>query len=315
MDRSELADFLRRRRDQLTPADVGLPPGSRRRTPGLRRDEVAALAGISTDYYTRLEQARGPRPSTQVLAALARALRYTSDERDHVYFLCGHAPPGGSGPDKHIGPGMMHVLAKLDDTPAAVVTDLGETLAQNRLHTLLIGDQTALSGRNRFFAWRWFTDPAARDFCPPDDVDRISRRQVADLRATAARRAKDPDVLDHVGALRAASAEFERLWNEHLVSVRLSDVKSIVHPEVGAIAFDCETLLTTSATQRLLIYRPRPGGGGGGGGRSARGVGGGRRRSGGAQLPGAERRCEIGERSHERTKIEHRQRRQLRQPG
>lgn len=259
MDRSELADFLRRRRDQLTPADVGLPPGSRRRTPGLRRDEVAALAGISTDYYTRLEQARGPRPSTQVLAALTRALRYTSDERDHVYFLCDHAPPGGSGPDKHIGPGMMHVLAKLDDTPAAVVTDLGETLAQNRLHTLLIGDQTALSGRNRFFAWRWFTDPAARDFCPPDDVDRISRRQVADLRATAARRAKDPDVLDHVGALRAASAEFERLWNEHLVSVRLSDVKSIVHPEVGAIAFDCETLLTTSATQRLLIYRPRPG--------------------------------------------------------
>src|SRR5690606_36206620 len=118
---------------------------------------------------------------------------------------------------------------------------------------------TTLPGRHRFFAWRWFTDPAAREFCQPDDVDRISRRQVADLRATAARRAKDPDVLDYVGALRAASAEFEELWNEHLVSVRLSDVTSIVHPELGEIAFDCETLLTTSATQRLLIYRPRPG--------------------------------------------------------
>lgn len=259
MERSELADFLRRRREQLTPAEVGLPPGSRRRTPGLRRDEVALLAGISTDYYTRLEQARGPRPSTQVLAALTRALRYTSDERDHVYFLCDHSPPSGSGPDKHVGPGMMHVLAKLDDTPAAVVTDLGETLVQNRMHTLLIGDQTVLPGRQRFFAWRWFTDPASRGFCPPADLDRMSRRQVADLRATAARRAKDPDVVDFVRALRAASAEFEQLWTEHLVSVRHSDVKTIVHPEVGPIAFDCETLLTTSATQRLLIYRPRPG--------------------------------------------------------
>ncbi|WP_280396621.1 helix-turn-helix transcriptional regulator [Nocardia carnea] len=259
MDRSELADFLRRRREQLSPEEVGLPAGVRRRTPGLRRDEVAQLAGISTDYYTRLEQARGPRPSTQVLAALTRALRYTRDERDHVYFLCGHTPPGGSGPDKHVGAAMMHVLAKLDDTPAAVITDLGETLAQNRMHILLIGDQTRLPGRNRFHAWRWFTEPAVREMFPVDDLDRMSRHQVADLRATAARRAKDPDVLDLVGALRAASTEFDRLWNEHVVHVRLSDVKSIVHPEVGVIDFDCETLLTTSATQRLLIYRPRPG--------------------------------------------------------
>ncbi|MGI5222854.1 helix-turn-helix transcriptional regulator [Nocardia sp. CA-290969] len=259
MDRSELADFLRRRRDQLSPEEVGLPAGVRRRTPGLRRDEVAQLAGISTDYYTRLEQARGPRPSTQVLAALTRALRYTSDERDHVYFLCDQTPPGRTGPDKHVGPAMMHVLAKLDDTPAAVITDLGETLVQNRMHILLIGDQTRMPGRNRFHTWRWFTDPAVRDMFPAADLDRMSRHQVADLRATAARRAKDAEVLDLVGALRAASPEFDRLWNEHTVQVRVSDVKSIVHPEVGVIDFDCETLLTTSATQRLLIYRPRPG--------------------------------------------------------
>lgn len=259
MDRSELADFLRRRREQLTPAAVGLPPGVRRRTPGLRRDEVAQLAGISTDYYTRLEQARGPRPSTQVLAALTRALRFTTDERDHVYLLCDQAPPGVDRPDKHVGPGTMHVLAKLDDTAAAVVTDLGETLAQNRMHVLLLGELTGRRGWERFHAWRWFTEPAVRERFPAADVAGMSRRQVADLRATAARRAKDPDVLEFIGALRSASAEFDRLWNEHEVAVRLSDVKSIVHPEVGVIDLACETLLTPSATQRLLVYWPLPG--------------------------------------------------------
>ncbi|NUP29471.1 MAG: helix-turn-helix domain-containing protein [Nocardia sp.] len=259
MDRSELADFLRRRREQLTTEAVGLPPGTRRRTPGLRRDEVAQLAGISTDYYTRLEQARGPRPSTQVLASLTRALRCTGDERDHVYLLCDHAPPGGSRTDKHVGPGLMHVLAKLDDIPAAVITDLGECLVQNRMHILLFGDQAQQQGRGRYFAWRWFTDPAARVNAAAEDVDRLSRRQVADLRATAARRPKDPDVVEFIGALRGASTEFDRLWNEHEVSVRLSDTKSAVHPELGVIDIFCETLLTPSATQRLLIYWPLPG--------------------------------------------------------
>lgn len=259
MDRSELADFLRRRREQLTTEAVGLPPGSRRRTPGLRRDEVAQLAGISTDYYTRLEQARGPRPSIQVLASLTRALRCTGDERDHVYLLCDHAPPGGSRTDKHVGPGLMHVLAKLDDIPAAVITDLGECLVQNRMHILLFGEQARRHGWARFFAWRWFTDPEVRVFAPAGDVDRLSRRQVADLRATAARRPKDPDVVEFIGALRGASTEFDRLWNEHEVAVRLSDTKTAVHPELGVIDIFCETMLTPSATQRLLIYWPLPG--------------------------------------------------------
>ncbi|WP_328388687.1 helix-turn-helix transcriptional regulator [Nocardia sp. NBC_00416] len=259
MDRSELADFLRRRREQLTTEVVGLPPGTRRRTPGLRRDEVAQLAGISTDYYTRLEQARGPRPSTQVLAALTRALRFTSDERDHVYLLCDQAPPGGGRTDKHVGPGLMHVLAKLDDIPAAVITDLGESLVQNRMHILLFGDQAERPGWERFHAWRWFTDPTSREIAPAPDVDRLSRRQVADLRATAARRPKDPDVIEYVAALRAASTEFDRLWTEHEVAVRLSDNKTAVHPEVGVIDIFCETLLTPNASQRLLIYWPRPG--------------------------------------------------------
>jgi transcriptional regulator with XRE-family HTH domain len=259
MDRAELADFLRRRREQLTPADVGLPPGVRRRTPGLRRDEVALLAGMSTDYYTRLEQARGPRPSTQVLASLARALRLDNDERDHLYHLCDHAPPGRDVTDKHVGPGLMHLLAKLDDTAATVVTDLGEVLVQNRMHTLLVGDHGDRRGWERYYAYRWFTDPSSRALFPEEDWDRLGRNHVADLRATAARRAGDADVVELVAELRSASAEFDRLWDEHQVAVRLSDIKRIRHPQVGLIDVVCETLLTPNAAQRLLVYLPRPG--------------------------------------------------------
>ncbi|MEU7634173.1 helix-turn-helix transcriptional regulator [Nocardia sp. NPDC049220] len=259
MDRAQFADFLRRRREQLTPADIGLPPGVRRRTPGLRRDEVAMLAGMSTDYYTRLEQARGPRPSTTVLAALARALRFSSDERDYLYHLCDHAPPGREFTDKHVGPGLMHLLAKLDDTAAMVVTDLGEELVQNRMHTLLVGDHSELRGWERFHAYRWFADVGTRAIFPEEDWDRLARQHVADLRATAARRAGDADVAEFITKLRSVSMEFNRLWNEHEVAVRLSDTKQFLHPRVGLIDTVCETLLTPNAAQRLLVFLPRPG--------------------------------------------------------
>ncbi|MFE3543992.1 helix-turn-helix transcriptional regulator [Nocardia sp. NPDC059177] len=259
MNRPELADFLRRHREQLTPAEVGLPPGVRRRTPGLRRDEVALLTGMSTDYYTRLEQARGPRPSTQVLTALARVLRLSDDERDHLFHLCGHPSPDRELRDKHVGPGLLHMLDKLDDTPAAVITELGEVLVQNRMHTLLAGDHGAQRGLDRYYAWRWFTDPAARALFPEEDWDRLARSHVADLRAVAARRADDPEVAAYIAELRGSSAEFEELWNEHEVAVRVTDVKRFRHPEVGLIDTVCEVLVTRNAAQRLLVYLPRPG--------------------------------------------------------
>ncbi|MFI5499605.1 helix-turn-helix transcriptional regulator [Nocardia asteroides] len=259
MDRTELADFLRRRREQLSPADVGLPPGLRRRTPGLRRDEVALLSSMSTDYYTRLEQARGPRPSTQLLTALARALRLSADERDHLFHLCGHPSPDRELRDKHVGPGLLHMLAKLDDTPAAVITELGEVLVQNRMHTLLVGDHGDRTGPDRYYTWRWFTDRGARAVFPEEDWDRLSRSHVADLRATAARRADDAEVVAYIAELRGASAEFEALWNEHEVAVRVTDAKRFVHPEVGLIDTVCEVLVTRNAAQRLLVYLPRPG--------------------------------------------------------
>jgi len=259
VDRSELADFLRRRREQLTPADVGLPPGVRRRTPGLRRDEVSLLAGMSTDYYTRLEQARGPHPSTQVLASLARALRLTDDGRDHLYHLVGYPAPDRGGGDRHVGPGLLLLLNKLDDTPACVVSDLSEVLVQNRMHTILLGDVSSQRGLDRFYAWRYFTDLETRAVFPAEDWDRLARKHVADLRATSARRSGDAEVADFIAKLRSRSTEFDRLWAEHEVAVRISDRKRIQHPEVGMVDIDCETLLSPNAAQHLLVYLPRPG--------------------------------------------------------
>ncbi|MBO0852980.1 MAG: helix-turn-helix domain-containing protein [Nocardia sp.] len=259
MDRDDLADFLRRRRSQLQPADVGLLPGVRRRTPGLRRDEVAQLAGISTDYYTRLEQARGPRPSVQVLGALARALRLRDDERDHVYHLCGYPAPAAGAGDRHIRPGLLYLLDKLQDTPACVISDLGEVLAQNRMHINMSGDQTRFTGMDRYQIWRAFTDPATAAKFPPEDRDRHAAQAVADLRATAARRSGDADVTELVSRLRTASAEFDRLWSAHEVSVRTNDSKKIRHPQVGLLDLICERLVTPNAAQHLLVFYPRPG--------------------------------------------------------
>ena len=149
VDRTSLADFLRRRREALQPTDVGLPVGPRRRTEGLRREEVAALTGMSTDYYARLEQQRGPQPSEQMLAALARGLRLSMDERDHLFRLAGHGTPSRVRRTEHIPPGIMRVLDRLTDTPAQVVTDLAVTLVQNRLAVALLGDQTSYDGPAR----------------------------------------------------------------------------------------------------------------------------------------------------------------------
>jgi transcriptional regulator with XRE-family HTH domain len=259
MDRAGLADLLRSRRLRLAPADVGLPPGVRRRTPGLRRDEVAALAAISTDYYTRLEQQRGPSPSAAVVAALARALRMTDDERDHLFHLADHQPPDRVVRDHHISPGMLHVLDRLADSPAFVVGDLGELLVQNDLSIAVTGDLAGLRGRERSVAWRWFTDPRSRSRYPEQDWTTHSRTHVADLRATHGRRGADPDVASLVADLLEASPEFAGLWAQHEVAVRRADAKRIIHPEVGLLDLLCETLVSGVNGQTLVVLFPRPG--------------------------------------------------------
>ncbi|GAB2461128.1 helix-turn-helix transcriptional regulator [Jatrophihabitans fulvus] len=259
MDRTALADLLRSRRERLTPADVGLPPGQRRRTPGLRRDEVASLAAISTDYYTRLEQRRGPHPSPPVLAAIARALRLTDDERDHLFHLAGHPAPERHSVGGHVSPAVLYLLDRLVDTPAFVIDDIGTTLMQNRMSQLLSGDRTVGTMRERNHFWRWFTEPASRANVPEDDWPEHSRTHVADLRATAGRRGDDPDVRGLVDDLLVASDEFGALWAEHEVAVRRAMTKRLQHPEVGVLQFLCEHLTSEVDGSTLVLLQPRPG--------------------------------------------------------
>jgi transcriptional regulator with XRE-family HTH domain len=259
VDRSELADFLRRCRARIAPADVGLSQGARRRTPGLRREEVARLAGMSTDHYTRMEQARGSRPSRQMLAATARALRLTGDERDHLFHLAGEEPPRDRPATEHVRPGLLLVLDRLTDNPARVVSDRGDVLAQNAMSRALHGDTSARPEPEHNVVWRYFTDPSARELFPAEDRDRAARTAVADLRAAFARRPDDARLAVLVRRLRARSEEFSALWDAHDVAVRRTDVKRFLHPVVGLLELDCEVLLSPEHDQRLVIYTARPG--------------------------------------------------------
>jgi transcriptional regulator with XRE-family HTH domain len=256
VQRDQLADFLRRRREAIRPAEVGLADGPRRRTAGLRREEVAMLAGMSVDYVVRLEQGRSSQPSTQLLGALARALRLSDDERDHLFHLAGHQPPPVDGTARLARAGLVRMLDLLGDTPAMVLSDLGEALAQNRAAVLLTGDHAAFSGDRRYLVYRWFAEPGARAVHPPEEHEYHSRQLVADLRVVAGRRSGDPTVVRLVERLQAASAEFRRLWAEHEVAVRRADRKTMLHPRVGRLLMNCETLVTPDQNQLLLVLTP-----------------------------------------------------------
>ncbi|PWI45012.1 helix-turn-helix transcriptional regulator [Streptomyces sp. ICBB 8177] len=263
MNLPELGAFLRTRRDRMRPAEVGLPRGPRRRVPGLRREEVAQLAGLSADYYTELERGgakNGVQPSAQTLAALARALRLNGDERDHLFHLAERpVPPSAHGPSAHVQPALLALLDRLSNTPARVITDLHETLVENDLALSLFGSSPAHRGPAASFVYRWFTDPQAREIYPPEDHPHHSRVFVADLQAAAARRGGDPEVTKMVAVLRRRSQEFAALWDTHDVAVRRMDHKRIVHPLLGVIELDCYNLLSEDGRQRLLWFTASPG--------------------------------------------------------
>ncbi|WP_371656170.1 MULTISPECIES: helix-turn-helix transcriptional regulator [unclassified Streptomyces] len=259
IDRRELADFLRRSRERVSPGDAGLAEGSRRRTPGLRREEVARLAGMSTDYYTRLEQARGPQPSPQILAALARALRLSDDERDHLHLLAGHRPPAARSRDDQVGASLLHLLDRLPGTAAQVLSDLGDVLAQNDLARSLLGGVCTVSEHGRNVVWRWFADPAARDAYPAEEHAHYSRVHVADLRAAVGRRAGDPAATRLVERLRGTGEEFAALWELHEVAVRRHSRMRVLHPVIGPVDLDCQVLLAPEGNQRLVLLTPPPG--------------------------------------------------------
>ncbi len=258
MDRDELADFLRRRREALQPNDVGLHAGERRRTRGLRREEVAGLAHMSTDFYARLEQRRGSRPSEQTTAALARALRLTQDERDHLFALAGHTAPPRAFRTNHASPELLRVLDRLD-TPAQIVSDLGVTLSQNPLAEALLGVKTRYTGPRRSMIYRWFTEPDQRRIHPEADHPLLSRGHVASLRAVHGRSAEDPEAHELVERLLRESAEFAALWERHEVGRRPAKMKRFLHPLIGPLTLDCQILSSENLTERLVVFTASPG--------------------------------------------------------
>jgi transcriptional regulator with XRE-family HTH domain len=261
MDKQELGAFLRSRRERLRPEDVGQPSGPRRRTPGLRREEVAVLAHISTEYYVRLEQGRAPRPSGEVLAGIAAALRLTDAESDHLHVLAGTAPARRGLLRRDVRPSILALLERLPQTAAFVTSAAFEVLAWNDLAAALMEDFARLAPEDRNLARRAFLGPA-RPEAPlygVSDGAEFRQHAVMELRATLARYPADPAVTGLVEELREGSPEFARLWERHDVQGAPMLAKTFRHPVVGEVTVDCDALTLTDRDQRLVLYSAPPG--------------------------------------------------------
>ncbi|MEV6837723.1 helix-turn-helix transcriptional regulator [Streptomyces sp. NPDC051133] len=261
MDKAELAAFLRSRRERIGPADVGLRAGPRRRTPGLRREEVALLAFISTEYYTRLEQARGPRPSREVLAGLARALRLSDAERDHLHLLAGAPPDPPPGPPREVRQSILDLVHRLPRSAVFVTSAMLEVLAWNELAAALMEDFSALPRRDRNLARRVILGPHpdGRRLYGVSDADAFARHAARRLRRTAARYPEDPEVTGLVRELRDGSEEFARLWAAHDVDAGPALCKTFQHPLVGPVTVSCDALDVADRDQQVVIYTAVPG--------------------------------------------------------
>ncbi|MEU0786625.1 helix-turn-helix transcriptional regulator [Streptomyces sp. NPDC006173] len=258
-DRSSLGAFLRTRRSALQPEDVGLPRGRRRRAPGLRREEVAELCTMSADYFARLERGDGPQPSEQMVAAIARGLRLTPDERDHLFLLAGHRTARRDLRLGHVSPGLLRVMDGLTGATAQVMGPLGETLLQTPSAVALLGEQTQYAGDARSATYRWFTDSSARERYHPDEHEDNGRINAALLRAAVTRDGPRSPAADLADILLRTSDEFARLWERHEVGLRWSDTKRFVHPQVGGLELYCQLLLEPDQGQSLLVFTATPG--------------------------------------------------------
>lgn len=264
VNRSELARVLRRARENVQPEDVGLPVGSRRRTPGLRREEVATLAGVSVDYVVRLEQGRGPQPSTQVLGVLARALRFDESGRDELFHLAGAGRPAPGAIDLHVRPSVLRLIDRFPDLPALVLSAKGDVLAWNTMSSALHGDWSALRAERRNLNRLRFlpepTDPP-RSQVGSSDAEReaTAATAVAGLRMTAARYPDDPGLAELLDDLRVGSAEFRTLWETQDAGGWRSHRKTVQHPTLGPLLLDCDTLHVPDADQMVIVYSAEPG--------------------------------------------------------
>jgi transcriptional regulator with XRE-family HTH domain len=259
VDAADLAACLRSWRDRLDPVEVGLVAGRLRRAPGLRREELALLAGVSVDYLSRLEQGRASNPSPSVVASLARALRLTDAERDHLHRVAGLAEPGPGRMSRHLTPGVQRVLDRLADVPVVVIDPSWQIVASNALAQALTGDDPSAPARERNVAWRLFTGAGSRFDHTAEERAAIQEEAVADLHDATGRYPEDPELRGLVEDLRAASTRFDELWERRPVARRAADRKSIAHPEVGRVTLDCDMLTVMGSDLRLIVYTAAPG--------------------------------------------------------
>jgi len=256
MDKSKLGAFLRSRRERLRPEDVGLPSGARRRTPGLRREEIAVRAHISTEYYVRLEQGRAPRPSAEVLAGIAGALRLTDAESDHLHLLAGTTPAPSGLHRRDVRPSVLAVLERLPLTAGIVLSAAFEVLAWNDLAAALMEDFALVEPHDRNLARKAFLadgQPPPAIYGISDDVE-FREGVVTQLRSAQARYPSDPVIADLIRELREGSAEFSRLWERHDVQIPPPLKKTFRATPVGDITVDCDSLAVTDRDQHLILY-------------------------------------------------------------
>jgi transcriptional regulator with XRE-family HTH domain len=254
----ELAQCLRSWRDRLRPAEVGLPVGGGRRAPGLRREEVANLAGLSVDYLARLEQGRAKNPSASVLAPLARALRLTEDERAHLFRIAGHSQPSAGRMPQHLTPGVQRVLDRLSDVPVTVLDASWQQIAANPLATALFGDLSGAPPRERNILWRHFTGMPSRVVRTGAEDAVMESEAVADLHDAVGRYPADEQLHALVEDLREASPRFAELWEQRPVRVHIASRKTLVHPEVGELTLDCDALTVRGSDLRIIVYTATP---------------------------------------------------------
>lgn len=253
--------MLRRRRDRVEPAVVGLPTGGRRRATGLRREEVAHLAGISVDYLTRLEQGRATSPSAQVVEALARALRLPDADRDLLFRLAGHATPGREVVSSRVSPSVQRLLDRLSHTPVVVYDAAWNLVIANEAYDALMGETSTWRGNERNAVWRNFVGPGGRAVATQAEIEELQAGLVADLRLTAARYPGDRRLRQLLDDLRAASPRFVDLWASAELSQHHEPArhKVIDHPIVGPIHLDCDTLTVAVEDLRIMVYTAEPG--------------------------------------------------------
>jgi transcriptional regulator with XRE-family HTH domain len=257
----EFGPAVRRWRDRVAPETVGVSAGGRRRATGLRREELAALAGISVDYLTRLEQGRAGSPSAQVVESLSRALRLSDVEREHLFRLAGQTPPGLDVVSSRVTPSVQRLLDRLANTPVAVHDATWTLIVANAPYEALMGDTSTWRGIERNAVWRHVIGPGTRAVHTPEEQADFEASLVADLRLTTTRYPGDRRLRDLVHELSTQSRRFVELWESAEIAPNQdrSRHKIIDHPAVGRITLDCDTLIVAGDDLRITVYTAEPG--------------------------------------------------------